>query len=130
MSSEPADVVHAWLTAANAGDVDRVLALTAPEIVLIGPRGRAAGHDVLRAWLASAGARFETRRRFARGPAVVVAQHGVWRDAASGTIVGEAAVATRFVVQAGRVAELERFDRLEDALGAAGLGVADEIPGA
>jgi hypothetical protein len=81
----------------------------------------------VRAWLTGAGAAFSTRRSFARG-ADVVAQHAVWREAASGAIVGEAEVATRFRVRDGRVAELERFERLEDALRTAGLTAADALP--
>jgi hypothetical protein len=58
---------------------------------------------------------------------VVVAQHGVWRDVATGAVVGEADVATRFVVRQGRVAELERYTDAEAALRAASLTVGDAL---
>jgi len=121
--------VHAWLAAVNAGDADAALALTSPDVTIVGPRGTARGHEVLRAWLGHAGATFETRATFARGAAVVVAQRGVWRDAATGGIEGEMDVATRFRVDGGLVAEIERYDELAAALRAAGLDAADEARG-
>jgi hypothetical protein len=57
----------------------------------------------------------------------VVAQHGVWRDVATGAVVGEADVATRFVVRQGRVAELERYTDAEAALRAAALTIDDAL---
>ncbi|HEX8361229.1 MAG TPA: nuclear transport factor 2 family protein [Longimicrobium sp.] len=116
----PAAIVHAWLAAVNAADADAVLALSAPDIAMIGPRGTATGHEVLRGWLQHAGATFETLATCARGDSVVVAQRGVWPGG------GDAVeVATRFRVAGGRVAELQRYDGLADALRAAGLTRAD-----
>lgn len=120
-------VVHAWLAAVNQGDADTALALTAPDVVIVGPRGMARGHEVLRGWLGRAGATFVTRATFARGAAVVVAQRGVWRDAETGAVVGEADVATRFRVDGPWIVELERYDDLASALHAAGLSAADEL---
>jgi len=117
-----------WLAAVNAGDADAALARTSPGVTIVGPRGTARGHDVLRAWMGHAGATFATRGTFARGDAVVVAQHGVWRDPQTGAVTGEAHVATRFRVEDGQVAELQRYDELAEALRAAGLTDADEIP--
>lgn len=126
MSADPVRVVHDWLAAANAGDVEAVLRLTAPDVVIVGPRGTARGHDVLRAWMGHAGATFETRETYAAGDSVVVAQHGVWRDPQTAAVRGEADVATRFVVAAGRVAEMQRYDDgLSSALRAAGVTEAD-----
>jgi hypothetical protein len=48
--------------------------------------------------------------------------------AATGAVIGEADVATRFVVRDGRIAELERHDALGGALRAAGLTEADASP--
>lgn len=127
MTSRSVRTVHAWLAAVNAGDADAALALTSPDVTLIGPRGTARGHQVLRAWLAHAGATFATRATFARSDAVVVAQHGVWRDE-TGAVEGEAEVATRFRVADGNVAELERYDVLANALRAAGLSQGDAMP--
>lgn len=129
MSSDPLRIVHDWLAAVNAGDVDGALALTAPDVVIVGPRGEARGHEVLRAWMGHAGATFQTRETFAAGDSVVVAQRGVWRDVETGEVRGEAAVATRFRVADGRVAEMERYDEVGAALQAAGLTEADRQPG-
>lgn len=125
MSPDPLRTVQDWLAAVNAGDVQGVLALTAPDVVIVGPRGTAHGHPVLRAWLAHAGATFHPRETFAAGDAVVVTQHGVWRDVETGEVLGEADVATRFRIDGGRVAQMERYDDLHAALHAAGLTDAD-----
>jgi ketosteroid isomerase-like protein len=128
VSPDPVRIAHEWLAAVNAGDVQGALALTAPDVTLIGPRGAAHGHEVLRAWMGHAGAAFQTRETFAAGENVVVAQHGVWRDVETGEIGGEANVATRFRIADGSVAELERYDALPAALQAAGLTDADVRP--
>jgi ketosteroid isomerase-like protein len=124
-----ADTVHAWLTALNAADAGALLALSAPEIALIGPRGTATGHDALRTWLQHAGATFETLATYARGNAVVVAQRGVWRGAQTGGAETSVEVATRFRVTYGAVAELQRYDALDAALDAGGLTHADRHGG-
>ena len=129
MPSDPTRTVHEWLAAVNAGDVEGALALTAPDVTIVGPRGAARGHEVLRAWMGHAGATFHTRETYASGGAVVVAQHGVWRDVETGAVRGEADVATRFLVADGRVAEMERYDDLAAALRAAGLTEADRQRG-
>jgi ketosteroid isomerase-like protein len=120
-------VAGAWQEAANAGDVERVLALSDPEIALVGPRGTARGHGVLREWLGRAGLRLTTRRLFARDGVVVAAQRGVWRSMETGEVVGEADVASCFRVADGRVVEAGRYDDLEVALGVGGLGEGDEV---
>jgi ketosteroid isomerase-like protein len=132
MTAPPAAaaVVHAWLAAVDAGDEAAVIARTTPDVRLVGPRGVATGHDALRAWLRHVGATFETQATHAGGDAVVVAQRGVWRDAATGAVVGTAAVATRFRVAGGRVAEVERYDDPAAALRAAGLTEADAVAAA
>lgn len=132
----PAAVVAAWLAAVNAQDAERLVALSDPDVAIVGPRGTARGAAVLRDWLARAGARLDTRSMFARDHRVVVAQHAVWRaPAGSGTpggdrgaLLGEAEVASRFVVAAGRVVEVERHDgpgAFEAALAQADLTVDD-----
>jgi O-acetyl-ADP-ribose deacetylase (regulator of RNase III) len=109
----PVAVVNAWLDAVNAGDVDRVLAWSAPEVEIVGPRGAARGHDVLRQWIVRAGASFVTLGVKDRGEQVVAEQLGVWRTDAAPR---EARLVTRFVVRDGRVQLLQRYDSLEQAL--------------
>jgi hypothetical protein len=127
MSATPDETVHRWLSALNAGDAERVLALTSPDARLVGPRGAAVGHAVLRGWLEQARATFATDATSARGPAVVVAQRGVWHDAAGAPLGGAVTIATRFLVVEHRVAELERYDTLSAALAAAQLDASDRI---
>lgn len=124
----PVDTVRAWLAAVTTGDVEAALALTVPVVAIVGPRGVGRGHAVLRAWMRHAGATFATRATYARGDVVIVAQHGVWRDLATAVVIGEADVATRFVVRDAQVAELERYGDLAAALAAAGLSLDDVQP--
>jgi hypothetical protein len=127
--SEAAETVHSWLGVLNAADAGALLAISAPDIALIGPRGTATGHDALRTWLQHAGATFETLATYARGEAVVVAQRGVWRGAQTGDAESSVEVATRFRVASGLVAELQRYDGLDAALEAARLTPADRFSG-
>src|SRR6185295_7897704 len=86
----PLAVVQAWQQAANDQDIDGLIARSAPDIELIGPRGSGRGQQLLRDWLARAGLRLTTLRAFGRGEIVVLAQHGVWRSAETGAVAGEA----------------------------------------
>jgi hypothetical protein len=125
--SAPIAVVLGWQDAVNEGDTEGLLALSDPAIEIVGPRGTARGHAILREWLGRAGARFETRRAFARGEAVVIEQRGVWRSAETGEVTGEAIVASAFLVRAGKVSRVARHDTPEAALRDVGLDEDDEI---
>ncbi len=120
------EVVQAWLEAANGQDIDRLITLSDPGIEIVGPRGSGHGHQLLRDWLGRAGLHLETLRVFARGNAVVVAQHGLWRSIETGDVIGEQDVASRFVVEEDRVSRFARHDHLDEALAVAGLTVEDE----
>lgn len=117
--------VRSWQKAANEQDLSTVLAYSAPNITIVGPRGVAEGHEVLRAWLGRAGLTLTTQQLYVGGDSVVAAQRGVWRSLETGQVTGEADVATWFRVADGRVAHLARYDQLDDALEAAGLSAAD-----
>ncbi len=123
----PSAVVQAWQDAANQGDADHLLALSDTNIELVGPRGSAYGHQVLRDWLNRAGLHLETQRVFERGDVIVVAQHGVWRSVDTGEVIGEADIASRFQVADGLVVQFARYDSLTEALAEAGLTDADEV---
>lgn len=123
----PRAVVAAWQEAVNERDEARLLALSAPDVEIVGPRGSAHGHAMLREWLHHAGLSLYPLRCFARGERVVVAQHGVWRAADTGEIVAESELGSHFHVQGGRVVRLARFANVEEALAEAGLGMADEV---
>lgn len=124
--TSPIATVQAWLDAANTQDIERLLALSDPNIELVGPRGSAYGHQLLRDWIARAGLHLATLRVFARDDVVVVAQHGVWRSMETGEVTGERDVASRFHIAGQRVARLSRTDSLSDALAEVGLTSADE----
>jgi hypothetical protein len=121
MANTPADIVRTWQEAASNRQIDALLALSDPDIAIVGPRGTARGHQVLREWIERAGLSLETRRVFARGEVVVVEQHAVWRSMESNEIVGESDIASRFLVVDDRVAEYARHDSLADALADAGI---------
>ena len=114
-------VVEAWQAAANSGDVDALLTLSAADIAIVGPRGTATGHQILIDWLARAGLQLQSLQTFARGAAVVVAQHGVWHAPDSGAVVGERDIATYYRVVGAQVVFLARYDTLAEALAAADL---------
>lgn len=116
--------VRAWQDAVNRQDQAALLGVSDPAIEIIGPRGSAFGHAVLAEWLDRAGLWIEPMRVFVRGRAVVVGQHGVWR--ADGNVIGEAAIASRFVVDKQRVTLYARYDDLATALADAGLTEDDE----
>ncbi len=124
--SAPIDVVRAWQEAANNKDRDRLVALSDPNIEIVGPRGSSYGGQVLREWLERAGLTLTTLRVFARGAVVVVEQRGVWRSLETNEITGDRIVASSFRVENGRVTRYERFDDLDSALREAGLEWRDE----
>ena len=130
MPEAPLAVALAWVDAANRNDPDALVALSAPDVEVVGPRGSVRGAAVLREWVARAGLTLGTRRAFTRGDAVVLEQRAVWRSPETGEVVGEADVASRFRVEGGRVAAYERHDALGAALRAAGLGEPDEADSA
>jgi hypothetical protein len=124
----PLAVARAWQDAVNRRDAGRLLDLSAPDVEISGPRGTARGRGVLEEWLGRAGLALETRRAFAGGGSVVLAQHGVWRSAETGAVAGEAEVASCFRIADGRLGRISRHDDLDAALEEARLSHADEVP--
>ncbi|HEY7355791.1 MAG TPA: hypothetical protein VH590_04960 [Ktedonobacterales bacterium] len=127
MSREEAlAVVLAWQEAANAPDIDRLIALSDVNIEIVGPRGSGFGQQLLRDWMGRAGLTLETLRAFVRGETVALEQRGIWRALESGEVTGDRRLASVFHVKHGRVIRFARYDRLDEALEAAGLNQADE----
>jgi hypothetical protein len=118
-------VVQDWQEAVNARDTQALMAYSDPKIEIVGPRGSAFGHDVLRQWLERAGLSLSPQRSFQRDQTVIVAQRAVWRSVES-EIIGEADVASVFRIESGRVIFYARFDSLEEALQQGGLTEDDE----
>lgn len=128
MSSSPVvEIVLAWLAAANQQNLTQLLALSATDIELTGPRGGGQGHQLLAEWLGRAGLTLTTQRIFAHDQVVVVAQLGVWRASDTGVVVGTASVASLFRVAQGQVIAFARYDDLETALAAAQLTAENEL---
>jgi hypothetical protein len=125
--TSPFEIAEAWQQAANNQDSERLLALSDPNIEVVGPRGSGFGHQLLRDWLGRAGLTLTTLRAFGRGNSVVLAQQGVWRSSETGAVTGEHDLASRFAVEGGRVVRFGRYDSLAEALAAAGLNDADAI---
>lgn len=128
----PVAVVRDWQEAVNEQDVDRLLALSDPEVAISGPRGSGYGsaRRLLVDWISRAGLRLRALQTFARGGTVVVAQHGTWRSPETGKITGESGLATCFLVKDGIVVQLARHDGsngLHTALKESGLGHKDEV---
>lgn len=126
-SENPFAIVQAWQEAANSQNIDRLVALSAPDIEIVGPRGSGHGIQLLKDWLGRAGLHLTTLRAFARGNSVVLAQHGVWRSLETGEVTGERDLASRFHVAEHRVTQFARHDSLDVALIEAGLDLSDEI---
>lgn len=118
------DVVRAWHAALNAGDVERLLELSAPDVEVGGPRGSGRGADLLREWVARAQIALEPSRIYARHGTVVVEQNARWR-AEDGRLIEPQVVASIFRVDSGLVTSVLRYADLPAALGAAGLAEAD-----
>lgn len=119
-----------WLDAVNRQDAARVTDLSARDVTIIGPRGSARGRQTLVEWLARAGFSADARRWFCgAGGRVVVEQDARWSDPATAAEVGQARLASRFVIRGGTVAEYQRHDTLDAALTAAGLSATGEVTG-
>ena len=114
--NNPVEIVTAWVEAANAQDIERLIALSDPQIEVGGPRGSGRGIQLLRNWMGRAGLTLETLRSFTRGNTVVLEQRGVWRSLETGDVTGERVLASLFVVDARRVVKFARYDSLGEAL--------------
>jgi ketosteroid isomerase-like protein len=72
--------VEKWHEALNAGDFERPVALSHPDVEVVGPRGTGRGAGLLREWVARANIRLEPRRVFQREETVVVEEEAEWRS--------------------------------------------------
>lgn len=128
MSAPRVRIVEEWHEALNGGDVDRLVALSHPDVEVGGPRGTGRGTQLLRDWVGRANVRLEPVRVFHAGDTVVVEEVAQWRSAGTGETIGAQTVGTVFVVRDGRVASVVRYDDLRRALEAARLDGARETP--
>ena len=127
MDEQAIAMVAAWHDALNAGAVERLLALSAGDIEVGGPRGTGRGTDLLREWIGRAQIRIEPRRVFARDGTVVVEQAASWRAPDSGEQTPPQPAASVFRVRDGRVSSVIRHGNLPAALAAASLDESDQV---
>jgi ketosteroid isomerase-like protein len=130
MSTPPASrigpeiqTIIAWHEALNAGDVERLLALSRPDIEVGGPRGSTRGAQILREWVDRADIRLEPGRIFGEAGTVVVEQGAEWQSADAGNVQRVASV---FVVSDGLLTSVVRYPDLASALRAANLDESHE----
>jgi hypothetical protein len=115
--------VIAWHEALNNGDVERLVALSHPEVEVGGPRGSAHGAQILREWVDRANIRLEPGRTFSEAGTVVVEQGAEWQSADPGHVQ---TVASVFVVNDWLVTSVLRYPDLASALRAANLDASHE----
>lgn len=127
MTSSEVTVVTAWHEALNSGDVERLVALSHPDVEVGGPRGTGRGAQLLREWIGRAGIRLDPRRIFQQADMVVVEQEAERRSAGTGGVIGIQTLASAFVVRDDRVASVSRYPDLAEALHAADLDESHEM---
>ena len=122
-------IVEAWLDAVDRADAAVAMALCAPDLEVVGPRGSVRGREALAPWMARAGFTARPLRWFCgAGGAVVAEQDAAWADPATGAERGRAVVASAFRGADGLIVRLRRHDDgLSAALAAAGLQESDEV---
>lgn len=121
MSDTEVRVVEAWHSALNAGDVDRLVSLSHPDVEVGGPLGTGVGVRLLREWVKRANIRLVAQRFFHHQGTVVAEEDAEWYDTDTGRVTGSQTVATVFVVYDGRVASVLRYPDLDEALSAVGF---------
>lgn len=115
--------VVAWHKALNEGDVDRLVALSHPDVEVGGPKGGAHGVQILREWTKRANIRLDPGRAFGEAGTVVVEQGAEWQSGDPGNVQ---TVASVFVVRDGLVTNVVRYPDLASALRAANLDASHE----
>jgi ketosteroid isomerase-like protein len=108
---DPEQTVRAWHQALNAGELDRLLALSATDVEVGGPRGNEHGRDLLRDWFGRAEIRLEPISLQTQGAAVVVEQDARWLDDTE-----PQRVASVFRVRDGLVTSVIRYPDVTTAL--------------
>jgi hypothetical protein len=113
----------------DRADAAAAMALCAPDLEVVGPRGSVRGREVLGPWMARAGFTARPLRWFCgAGGAVVVEQDAIWSDPATGAERGRDVVASEFLVADGVITRFRRHDHgLPAALAAAGLRESDAV---
>jgi len=118
--------VTSWHEALNAGDVERLLKLSHPDVEVGGPRGMGRGAQLLRKCVDRANIHLEPGRVFHEADTVVVEQEADWRSTQHGESNGGRTVASAFVVNGGLVTSVVRYPEVAEALRAANFDESNE----
>jgi hypothetical protein len=121
-------IINAWHEALNAGNLERLTALSAYDIEVGGPRGTGRGSALLSDWVERAAIRLEPVRMYQHAGGVVVEQWASWRSPESGMLSDPELVATAFTIESDRVQSVIRYPDLETALYEAGVEGSLEFP--
>jgi len=116
------EIADQWTDYVNAKDIDGVLSLSATNVEISGPRGTAAGQDMLAQWVENSGIQLETLARYLKGSKMIYEQKASWENEN-----GEVILYSFFLVKEGKVTQIARFDLLEDAFGSSGLSEEDLV---
>jgi hypothetical protein len=127
MTDTPLAVALAWLDAVDRRDRDTLMALSDPQIEIIGPRGTNIGRDTLGIWFDRVALKVRPEAAYGAGDRVIVLHQAEWHDPGDGSLVGEADAASIFRVAAGRVSAYERDDDRDGILERHGFGEADAL---
>ena len=111
-------VVQSWHDAVNAGNVRRALMFCAPDVAVGGPRGVAAGSEVMEAWLARSRISLEPQEPLVESEGrVVVREHARWRSADAPDGVPTAEPAETWVVfeaSGGLLTSVRRYESADE----------------
>ncbi|CEG24243.1 hypothetical protein BN1080_03264 [Planococcus massiliensis] len=116
------EIADQWTDRVNAKDIEGVLKLSATNVEISGPRGTAAGHDMLAQWVENSGIQLQTLSRYIRDGKVIYEQKASWENEN-----GEVILYSFFLVKEGKVTQIARFDLLDDAFGASGMSEEDLV---
>ena len=125
-TSPEVQTVFAWHDALNAGDVERLVRLSHPDVGVGGPRGTAQGAQILREWVDRANIHLEPGRIFHEAETVVVEQAAAWTSTDTGETTPAQTVASAFVVRDGVVTTVVRYPNFAEALLAVDLNQSQE----
>jgi len=117
--SDSVDVVTRWHDAVNAGDIEAVLALCAPDVAVGGPRGDGQGLELMRGWLVRSDISLEPQEEVVeRDGRIVLHELAQWRttgDApAQAPTEAPADTWVVFEVRDGRVSAVRRYETAGD----------------
>ena len=125
--SENISLINDWINAVNEKNIEKVVRLSSEDSEIVGPRGSARGRDVLSDWIARAGIRLQTLRRFANSKHVAIEQQAAWESPQTEGRQSTALVSTHFTIAGVVISRIARFDSLQPALEDASLSEQDEI---